>query len=430
MIKVFKNIIVFSIILSAVSASAQSTINSPYSQFGLGEIKGALLPQNRAMGGISAGFRRPGGYYNINISNPASYSSVKLTTFDVGAYAGLRQLSNTNASQNNFNGTLSHITFAIPVNAKSALSFGLIPFSDYGFQYKKQDLIGTTNVDYVYSGEGGLSKAYLGYGVSVAKNLSIGFNVGYLFGNLKNSKSTEFPSDPLTLNSRTQSSKSISGLSYDYGLQYEANVNSKSKLVLGYSGNAGAKINLNNSVVTSRYRKNFNSGDEDPNAENIINTGGTNEDIKMPMGHLIGFVFERTNRWLIGADISYNKWSNFREGNVNPELNDSYGLNIGAQITPDITAVNSYLKVIDYRCGFKYDKTYITINDNDISQYGITLGLGLPLQPNRSTFYKINFSTELGQRGTLENSLVRERYVNFNLGFIMNDKWFNKSKID
>ena len=124
------------------------------------------------------------------------------------------------------------------------------------------------------------------------------------------------------------------------------------------------------------------------------------------------------------------QWKNYREGNVNPELQNSMGIALGGQITPDISAVGNYFKLIDYRFGLKYDKTYINYKNNDIKQMALTFGLGLPLQPNRSTFYKINLGAELGQRGTLNNNLVRERYVNIFLGFTMNDQWFQKYRFD
>ena len=137
MIKTFKNIFFFTLLAGSLSAAAQVTNSSPYSQFGLGDLKGSFLPQNRAMGGLSMGIRKPGLYDNINLANPASYSSIELTTFDIGASMDLRKLSKSGVSgKNQFNSTLSHITFGIPVNKFSAISFGLVPYSDLGYQFK------------------------------------------------------------------------------------------------------------------------------------------------------------------------------------------------------------------------------------------------------------------------------------------------------
>jgi hypothetical protein len=150
----------------------------------------------------------------------------------------------------------------------------------------------------------------------------------------------------------------------------------------------------------------------------------------MPLTHTAGFAFEKSNAWLFGADVTYSRWSDYREGSSNPGLNDSYGVIVGGQFTPDVNSLNNYLKLIDYRLGIKYDKTFVKIGNNDINQYALNFGFGFPLPRNRSSFYKINLAAEVGQRGTEKNNLVRDRYVNIHLGFTLNDKWFQKTYID
>jgi hypothetical protein len=325
---------------------------------------------------------------------------------------------------------LSHITFGVPVYRFSAVSFGLLPYTDLGYKFSNSGLVDTNKVNYIYAGEGGVSKAYLGYGFKLGKNFSFGFNMAYLFGNLTQSRAFEF-ADELTsvFNSRTQYSNAVGGLSYDYGLQYSTDLNSESKFIFGYTGNAGGSINSKNNIVTTRYKKDV-LGNELATTDSTFFAEGAKNKIKMPISHSAGFAFEKTNSWLIGADINYSRWSDFREGSTNPGLNDSYGIIVGGQITPDANSVSGYFKLIDYRLGFKYDKTFVQVSNNDINQYAVTFGFGFPLPRNRSSFYKINLSTEVGNRGTLANNLVRDRYVNIHLGFTLNDKWFQKSYIE
>jgi len=42
----------------------------------------------------------------------------------------------------------------------------------------------------------------------------------------------------------------------------------------------------------------------------------------------------------------------------------------------------------------------------------------------------VNLAVEVGQRGTLLNNLVRENYLNFNLSFTYNDRWFLRRQFD
>lgn len=431
MIKVLNTIFFLFLIAFNLSATAQVTSSSPYSQFGLGDLSGSLLPQNRAMGGLSMGIRKPGLYDNINLSNPASYSTLQLTTFDVGAAMDIRKLSKAGITgKTQLNSTLSHITFGVPVNKFSALSFGLVPYSDLGYRFMNSGMVDTSKVNYVYGGEGGMSKAYMGYGFRISKNLSLGFNLAYLFGSLKQTRAFEFVNEASTaFNSRTQYNNSVGGLSYDYAFQYTAEISSKTKFILGYSGNSGNSLNSRSSTVTTRYRKDV-LGDELAAADSTFFAEGAKTRIQMPLTHTAGFALEKTNAWLFGADFTYSRWSDYREGNTNPGLNDSYGIIVGGQFTPDVNAISSYFKLMDYRLGIKYDKTFVKIGGNDINQYALNFGFGFPLPRNRSSFYKINLSAEVGQRGTEKNNLVRDRYVNIHLGFTLNDKWFLKTYID
>lgn len=435
MIKIFRNIFLLSCLAFSGAALAQTTSSSPYSQFGLGVLRGPFLPQNRAMGDISAGLRRIGMYNNINMANPASYGNIRLTTFDIGASTAITQLSNATVKQgSNFNGSLSHIAFAIPVTKKSAMSFGLLPYSDFGYKYRNTTsvTVGGTAVpaNLIYSGNGGLSKAYLGYGIQLGKHINIGANGSFLFGKLAEISATEFDNNDGTfLNSRTERRNSISGLNYDYGIQYTVNPASKNRVTIGYSGSSGNTIGSRLSSLTTRYSS--RDGEESAAFDTTFFQQNAKSDLKLPASHTVGFTFENSNRWLLGADVIFRQWQDFRMGGSNNGMQNSLGVNAGGQYTPDVTAISSkYFSLIDYRLGIRYEKTGINLKSTDITDRALTFGFGLPLQSARTAFYKVNFSTEFGMRGTTENNLLRERYVNFSLGFTLNDQWFQKFKFD
>lgn len=418
------------LVTSQVALAQRATTSSPYSRFGIGEMRGDLLPQNRGMGGISTGVRYIGGYSNINVANPASYSALQLTTIDAGIFGNITELSNSQLSENAYNFALSHVNFGIPLNRAGGLSFGILPFSDVGYSYAIPGVLDTLNIRNVYAGAGGTTKAYLGYGIQLNKNFSVGVNVGYIFGTVSDIRTLEFPNQVGSLNTRIDDSWYINGLSYDYGLQYFKPLPNNLSLTIGYSGNAGTPLNVQSSRTVTRTPTSAADDTENLPLDSISFVEGMREKITMPMKHSIGFSLAKTNKWLLGADFNYGKWSDFRNGDENPGLTDSYGIAIGGQIIPDITSVR-YYNVMDYRLGFKYNKSFINLSNQDITQTAITLGLGFPL-PSLfgASFYKINFAAELGQMGTLDNGLVRERYINFNLGFTLNDTWFRRRHYD
>lgn len=432
-IKMYKRINYIAAILVLVcglGAQAQVTTSSPYSRYGLGNIKGSLLPQLRAMGGISTAVNSITGFNNINMQNPASYSAITLTTIDVGMSAGLTSLTRNNLSETSFNATFSHLAFAIPVSRRSAFSFGILPYSDLGYSYRNKVKIDTTSVDQLYEGEGGLSKAYIGYGYRIGDHLRIGANAEYIFGNLQTTRATEYALAG-AINAKLQNKNSVGGLNVSYGIQYDFNVGKRTSVALGYSGSNSGKLNSNQTFFATQYTRDA-AGNESTALDTLNSVDNGKSNLTLPLTHNFGISIKQSDKWLIGADFRMSKWAATSINNVNSGLQDSWGASLGGQWTPDATSYNSYMKRIDYRLGVNYDKTYIQINNQDIKQMGASLGFGFPLPSANagSAFYKINFTTEVGQRGTVSNNLVKEKFINFHLGFTLNDTWFRRYRVD
>jgi len=440
MIKYTRFFITLLLAVAAFSAHAQSTAtsSSPYSRYGIGDIDPQLMGQNIGMGGIAVATNKIGFFNNINVINPASYGAVNLTTIDIGLYANFLTLNQTGASsQKNSNFRLNHIAFAIPTSKRSALSFGLLPYSERGYNYKRTvNKLGNsgspadTNVtNYSYSGDGSLSKAYFGYGFGIGKHLLLGANVSYIFGNIKDIATTEIPGLAGAINSKIESSNAIGGINYDYGLQYSVDFSETKHLVFGYSASAGTKLHTQNSFVVSQYFNDAN-GNQDIAADSVVSTTGPKSKLKLPQINRFGISFQNDGKFLVGADYSMGKWSDLSIAGVNQGLQDSKTFNIGGSYTPNISTIRNYLATVDYRLGALYDETYMHINGRTIKRYAGTIGLGLPLRSNNGSYYKINIAAEIGQRGSLVNGLVKENYVNIHLGFTLNDKWFTKYKFD
>jgi hypothetical protein len=439
MYKKINYIVAVMILVTSLSVKAQVTSQSPYSKYGLGNVKGMLLPQFRAMGGISTGVYKPNGYSNINMQNPATYSGISMATVDIGVSTEFKQLKQGSLTEGSFNGTLSHMALAFPIKAtRTGISFGLLPFTDVGYKYggtTGYQSNGTGGLDSNsfakrYSGEGGLNKAYFGLGQQFGDYFRIGANVEYVFGNLVGTESIE-PQSYAAYNSRQQIKNSIGGLGFSYGAQFEIPLSSKSRITLGYSGSSSSSINSKVTSVLTRYQ--FDSqGQEDPSrlTDTISMIQGASTKLKLPLMHNFGFSIQRDNKWLVGADFRTGKWSKLSIDGVNNGLQDSWGFSAGGQITPDINSIGSYFNLIDYRAGFIYDKTYMQINNQDIKQMAVTFGLGLPLARVRYAVYKVNLTTELGRRGTMNNGLVQENYINIHLGFTLNDTWFQRFKFN
>jgi hypothetical protein len=417
------------ILLASISAKAQITTQSPYSRYGLGNIKGSMLPQYRAMGGISTAINKPTLYSNINMQNPASYTGISLTTLDIGMSGAFTTLERNGAQEKSYNSTLSHLALAFPlVTGKSAISFGILPYTELGYEYSVAAKLDTTNVNYRYAGEGGLTKAYIGFGQRIGENFSIGGNIEYLFGNLQESRATELLTYP-SIPNRQQNKNSVGGVTFSYGMQYQIPLGNKKSLTLGYSGSASSSVNSKKTYLVTQY--NFDDlGEEAAAFDTLEIRENPSAKLKLPLTHNFGIAFQKDNKWLIGADYRMGKWSKLSIEGVNQGLQDSWGFSAGGQFIPNMSSISGYFNRVEYRMGFNYDKTYIRLNDQDIKQMAVTFGLGLPLASSRYSIYKLNLTTEIGKRGSTTNGLLQENYINLHLGFTLNDTWFKRFKFD
>lgn len=416
-------------------AKAQITTQSPYSRYGIGNPRGSYLPQQRAMGGIGAGVGKSTYFNNINMQNPASYATLGLTSLDIGLAGSYIQLRTSSNTESSLNASLSHVAMAFPVSRKSAFSIGITPYSDLGYNFKIAESIGTGSnakpVDYLYTGEGGLSRAYLGYGFQLGDHLRLGANATYIFGNMIQNTAVELSQDQTSsLNNKTQVKNTVGGIAFDYGAQYQFRLDSKTNLTLGYSGSSSSALNTKTTAVVTQYTRD-ESGNESQAKDTLFFAEGLQNKLKLPLLHTFGFVVQKDNRWLVGADYRTGKWSKLTIANQNQGLQDTWGVSVGGQFTPDFSAISGYFKTVDYRLGFAYDKTHIQLAGQDIKQMAVTIGAGFPLKSfGRTSFYKINVAAELGQRGQIANGLLQERYVNFHLGFTLNDRWFQRFRFD
>ncbi|MHB8209383.1 hypothetical protein [Mucilaginibacter sp.] len=447
MIKFTKLFITFLLALTVFQVSAQSTAStsttsSPYSQFGIGTLDQMALPQTIGMGGLGAAINNFSGYYNLNPVNPASYGSLRLTVIDIGLYGNTTNLSQSGQpSQSNGSFRLNHVAFAFPISKKSALSFGLQPYSSMGYNYtttKKNlgsgNVADTNAVNYLYSGQGDLSKAYIGYGFGIGKHLLLGVNASYIFGNLHQYSSTEIPSLFSTVDSRVEDDYAIGGASYDIGGQYTIDFSDSKHLILGYSATLSSNIGSQHTNIVSQYSYD-DSGNENPASDTLSETKDPKSKLHLPYIGRYGATFVSDNKFLIGAEYSQGNWSQLSiPGITGQEYQNSKTYNLGGQFTPNANALSNYWATIDYRLGVIYNQTYMDVqtgnSSTNITDKAITFGLGLPLRPGNGSYYKINFAAEIGTRGTEANGLVKENYVNFHLSFSLNDKWFTKYKLD
>ena len=139
-----------------------------------------------------------------------------------------------------------------------------------------------------------------------------------------------------------------------------------------------------------------------------------------------GFVFKNPGRWQIGMDYLQQSWSKYQAFGQSDALADSRRISGGGEISVGKDKITGKGKTF-LRLGGYYSQTFLQLKNTQLTDYGITFGIGLPIARRSSM---VNLAFEVGQRGTTANDLIKEQYVNLRIGFTFNDKWFLKRKYD
>ena len=416
-------------LISSISVFGQSSIGSPYSSFGLGNLTDDNNDRNRAMGKLGVGMRD---YFTINFKNPASYTVFDSTSFlfEGGFKGNYSVLQTADLNEEYFNITLSHILFGFPVTKWWKTSFGLVPYSMVGYQVIDSDVkedIG--RVRYSFEGSGGTSEFYWGNAVQFTDFLSVGFNASYMFGTIEQIQRISFPDSAYIQSSRTNNSFTLNDVKFEFGAQYFTKINNNLDLVLGATYRPKQDLKAKRSSLVNSYLGGSSGIDFDTDTISYI------EDepgiIVFPGGFGVGFSIAHGFSWLFGADYVYDQWEDYRNFNVSDSLVNSHTFKAGGHYIPNSNSF-SYFQRVDYRVGFNYSLSNLQLRGEQLNGFGITFGVGLPIRSVmiRGSRSMVNLGFEYGRRGTLVNGLIKEKYYLFNVGITIYERWFIKRRYD
>ena len=419
----------FLVLILIESLQGQYAFNSPYSSVGFGDLSFKGFGRNRAMGGITTALRDPA---SIDFFNPAALSVRDTLSFifDFGGTGKLSYLSDKNNEDIPWDVNFSHMAFSFPLNKKIALAGGVIPFSLVEYQAVDQIREGNAdfnpeigNYDYLYKGQGGLNKIFFGSGMQVTKKISLGLNVNYIFGNLKKIQSITYIEIPNAFHPKTEEEYIVSGFNYNFGAQYQTSLGKDVIMILGANYTPGNKLNQTSNMLKSNVLITTGGGSV---SDTLESTSSGKVKAALPSSFGAGISFNKDNKLLFGFDYKATQWS---ESTLmgNDSLLNSQSFHAGIEFTPDPRRLKSYLNQIHYRLGSYYTNSYLHLNGDQINDFGITFGVGLPVPQSRSTF---NIAFELGKRGTTNDNLILENHAAITFSLTMYEFWFQKRKYE
>jgi len=407
-------IIILTLLLFFLPAPAQNRIASPYSIFGLGELKFNQNINNTGMGGLGVAFRSN---RSINEVNPASYAAIDSMSFlfEANVSSHFYQQQTQAASQSGNYTSLGSLMFGSRVTKWWAFGFGLKPFSSMGYKIRDaavDDKVGTMN--FLYEGDGGINQVFFGSAITPFKGFSAGFNASYLFGRLERHTTAYSDSTGIFLTNRIDRNQ-VNGWHLGMGTQYHTSIGNHGALTIGLIYGMEQEIGVKHSEIIRRGFK--GSAQFDTLSVSNERSGS----FVMPV-YWGGGVFARFNqRWQGGVDYQRQNWADYSMLGTQGGLLNTYQVTAGVQYNAGVQTFSNFFSILDYRAGFRYGQTYLNPYGHALDEFGISFGIGIPL---RLALSKVNVGVEMARRGTTDHNLMEENIFRIHVGVNIYERWF------
>lgn len=424
MYKTIKFSLICLLALVTTIAAGQKKVYSPFARYGIGNLEQVGTFRTRAMGGISSGIRNN---ITLNYPTPASYSSIDTASFifDFGLDYGVTRLRENDVTYYSQDMSFSHLVLGFPIMKGWGVAVGIMPFSngayDIGFESEGDDITGPVYEHHI--GTGGYQKVILGTGFSPVKYFSAGVNMFLIFGDVTRINDFSFTTDNNYFNTRKQSSSALNGFGYDASVQFMIPLARSRFINAGLTYTPGYSLRTDNEDILFRYsniQTNYLAFDTLYN--NIVHTTSN-----MPHSIRGGFTIGRNDKFTAGADIVYTKWSKAVLPGTYGTYEDALSFHAGAEYIPDKYSNYNFFDRIEYRIGCRYGESYALYGGDNLKEYGITFGAGIPMRRSKSRFSLV---VDLSKRGDRDTGIPEETRLSVGISLNLFDYWFLKRQYE
>jgi len=456
MLKHFKGLTLLLFLSLSVQSIAQKGTQSPYSVYGIGELKGGQYAYFNALGGAQLANTDS---TIITQSNPATFVNFNRNkpVFQVGLSGKFTKLETSLSSANVRQLGLNQFQLGLPVKKNWGASFGLTPFSSTGYLISNPIFEGVDTIAMkINEGKGTISNFHIGLAYKQSfgtkSKLSVGANLNYLFGGVEKIQSFEYTSYPDdALHSRVVNSTNLSDTKFDFGFLFEQKL-SRGSFTVGGTFSPAAKINSTQNLLSFAYSKSFYQNYS--YFSSVVDTAEFTADVNgityIPESFGIGVEYrlapeagsKQSYLIIFKGDLKQQNWSKyytlFNGERTDSIYSDRTTVSFGIDLSPHANArlndnLIPYLSKLHYRFGFNYTLSEIDIDNTQLTNYGINFGLGIPIL-NGNSNTNLNLGISYGAFGTTENDLIKENNLGVSFGVSISpgvyDRWFIKRKYD
>jgi hypothetical protein len=416
----------------ASSAKGQKLINSPYSRFNIGTLDPSGSFRSLSMGGTGVAMRDNSAIY---FNNPASYSSFDTTSFlfDFGMDYSIIDLKDGKNKYRSDDMNFDHLLIGFPLARGWGFATGLVPVSNGYYNLNESIKSGDPGYDPLtgevlssHKGDGGFTNFFLGTGINVTKNFSLGVNLTVLFGQVSRINQFQFSDYANTFGQFNSEKLKINGINFDYGFQYRAAFKKDYFFTAGVSMTAAKKYNSEFENFSERFAS-YSSSIYSPDTLYYTNSS-SKDSTKLPSTFRFGIAFGKKDKFVGEVNYITTNWASARIHGSTGYLANSKSWLFGVEYIPDKYSNSSFMSRIEYRLGGHISDNYLLLNGVNIKEYGASCGFGLRM---RNSLSKTNVYFDFTRKnGNPAKGLHNENFYSAGISLNLYDWWFMKKKFD
>ena len=390
-------------------------MNSPYSIYGIGDID--LKPYNRTSGMGGTGLAIRSSYFLID-NNPAAIAGLTRSFFIVdGAvtgksvtYSGSPITANNSANKDFW---IKRLSLAVKLNNHWASSIGFNQISNvnYKFYGTKSAEGSATNYLAYYEGDGGLNEYHWTNAFSLGKHLSFGLKSSIIAGSINQTETIADENTGSTISTKVQDY--FGKGRFQFGYIYSTAVGKKWDVSVGGKYVPAIKITSERTLTV------------DQDGSTIIEDEFIKNDrFSLPKTYAAGIAIKHNKKTTFAADYTYEDWSSLKIKEQGWQMITNNKLSAGVEFSKQARMMNQLMEKRYFQVGAFYNTGYLQIRNEPIKEYGITAGMGGII--GKGLIYSL--AIEAGSRGTTQQKLIKEQYVQMTFTFSYRDFLASKGR--
>lgn len=450
----FKILFSFLLCVSQFTVHSQQSVSHPLSSYGIGDYQLFDHGIYSALGNIQVPFLDSS---QLNYFNPATYGGLSKgnTLYSVGVNQRISFYSQEGAKNTRPTGNLNHIALAFKLKNHFGMAFGLKPLAAKGYYLSERIFTGLDSIQNTYTGNGYINNLFLGFAYAPIHNkdtyIGLGFNAGYLFGNVKNERTSQLIQGTSSSGGIMQESIHMNALTADFGFSAMQRLGKWGQLRIGATWQP--TMGLNSTYESAFYSAtNLNN----PSSYDTLFTLSSEGKVIQGQAYSIGLAHKiylkdrkRKNKTLhpeLNVAFQFNQrekysysFNGFNDDSLFSQYPTAKRYSVGLEFRPERflhenMATLGFFDKFTYRMGAYYGQLpYFDAQQNMFKEQALSLGIGIPVLAQQ-TLSSINFSVMWGQRGTFASNALKEDFLVIQLGTILSpasfERWFRKRKMD